>query len=147
MRRGEIYYCLDQLTHGDVIWSEGRPCVIVSADEITESECGVVQVVFLTTQPKHVFPTHVKITSSGRESTVLCEQIVAIPKESLGARAGVCTPEDMRAIERGLLAGLGIAAGPARAEGDDQLLIARTERDTYKRMYEELLAKLLGVTA
>ena len=147
MRRGDIFYCTDPVTHGDVIWPEGRPCVIVSAPEIAESEGNrVVQVVFLTTQPKRNYPSRVRITSSGREATALCDQIVAIPKESLGTKVGTCTEEDMRAIERGMLAGLGIAEQPEGPSVDDDTeLVTRltAERDTYKAMHEQLLSRLL----
>lgn len=151
MKRGDIYYCEDQLTAGSVIWSKGRPCVIVSANPIAEAEANeVVQVVFMTAQPKRSYPTRVKIMSTGRESTVLCEQIVAIPKDRLGTQIGSCTPEEMQAIDAGLLAGLGIAAAPEapRAATSDPLQVARAEaeRDTYKRLYEQLLAKMLGET-
>lgn len=106
VKRGDIFYCEDQLTAGSVVWSKGRPCVIVSSD-----------------------------------------QIVAIPKDRLGTRVASCTAEEMQAIEAGMLAGLGIAAAPEAPGDGDQLLVARTERDTYKRLYEQLLAKVLGVEA
>ena len=151
MKRGEIYYCEDQLTSGSVVWSKGRPCVIVSSDQIAGAEgYGVVQVVFLTSRPKPDLPTRVRITSTGRESTVLCDQIVAIPKDRLGTRVGTCTAEELREIEKGMLAGLGIAGAPEtpRAATSDPLQVARAEaeRDAYKQMYEQLLAKVLGET-
>jgi len=148
MKRGDIFYCEDQLTAGSVVWSKGRPCVIVSSDQIAAAESyGVVQVVFLTSRPKPDLPTRVRIKSTGRESTVLCDQIVAIPKDRLGTRVASCTAEEMQAIEAGMLAGLGIAAAPEAPGDGGQLLVARTERDTYKRLYEQLLAKVLGVEA
>ena len=54
--------------------------------------------------------------------------------------------EDMRAIERGMLAGLGIAEQPEGPSADDDTeLVTRltAERDTYKAMHEQLLSRLL----
>lgn len=147
MRRGEIYYCTQSVTTGDVIWSENRPCVVVSNDHLAATST-VVDVVFLTTQDKKPMDTHAVVCASARPGTALCEQIVAVPKSALGDYAATCTPAEMAAIDEALIASLGLSArldfaAPGRAEYE-QAIVTRTERDTYKRLYEALLAQLAG---
>lgn len=161
MRRGEIYYCTQSVTTGDVIWSENRPCVVVSNDHLAATS-PVVDVVFLTTQDKKPMPTHAQVFSTSRPGTALCEQIVAVPKSALGDYAATCSPEEMAAIDEALIASIGLSARldfaePLEAVGarceaavarceSEQAIITRTERDTYKALYEQLLAQLTGAT-
>ena len=164
MRRGEIYWCTESITADGVIWSANRPCVIVSDDHLACSS-PVVDVVFLTTRKKRNLPTHAPVTSSGQPSTALCEQIVAAPVSALGTRIAVCTREEQAGIDRALAASIGLSARLDFAEpvepdpleivgasiretkercDQELLLVTRAERDTYKRMYETLLAHLTG---
>ena len=154
MRRGEIYYCTESITADGVIWSANRPCVIVSDDHLACSS-QVVNVVFLTTQEKRPLPTHAPVTSTGRPSTALCEQIVAAPISAMGDRIAVCTPAEQAGIDAALAASIGLSArfdfaDPVEPDpletraAEDQALIVRTERDTYKALYENLLAQLMG---
>lgn len=53
-----------------------RPAVVVSNDE-NNKHSGVIEVVYMTTQPKTDLPTHVTVRSTGRLSTVLCISIHA----------------------------------------------------------------------
>lgn len=73
---------------------------------------------------------------------------------------GRCTRREMEQVDLGLLSGLGLAQyslaspqedeeepEPVRGDTEDgtasmALVIAQTERDTYKRMYESLLARM-----
>ena len=109
MTRGEIYYCNDAVTTGDVIWSENRPCIVVSDNHLAATSSAV-EVVFLTTQPKRPFPSHVPIRATGRPSIALCEQICTLPKASLGDYIGALPPEEMAALEVGMIASLGMGA-------------------------------------
>ena len=90
IRRGDIFYVHK---FGIQVGSEehtGRPGVVVSCDEGNRySE--TVQVAFCTTQPKSNLPTHVEILSTGRASTVMCEQINTVSLERLGNYIGRCT--------------------------------------------------------
>lgn len=164
MRRGEIYYCNQSVTGGDVIWSENRPCVIVSNNRLAETST-VVDVVFLTSQEKKPMPTHAPVTAANRPGIALCEQIVAVPKSALRDYMATCTPAEMAAIDDALIASLGLDArldfaepidpAPLAAAGasiretkercdQELLLVTRAERDTYKQMYDALLAHLTG---
>lgn len=106
MKRGDIYY----ISRRDTIGAEtmkARPAVIISNNALNETS-EVIEVAYLTTQPKKDLPTHVVIRSTGRPSTVLCEHIDHISTLLVGDYCGTCTEEEMRAIDAALLASLGI---------------------------------------
>lgn len=106
-RRGEIYYIERNNTIGAEI-SKGRPAIVVSND-FYNRHSGVVEVVYLTTQPKKDLPTHVKVYGSGRESTALCEQIDTVSVERIDTYCGKCTQEEMEKINAALQVSLGLA--------------------------------------
>lgn len=161
IRRGDIFY-VDKF--GYQVGSEqipGRPGVIVSCDE-NNRHSETVQVAYCTTQPKANLPTHVEILSTSRPSTVLCEQINTVSTERLGTYVGRCTAEEMRDIDIGVATALGLKKYPglierlkereqeatqkeveAQKRADSQasveLAMLRAERDTYRRLYEDLI--------
>ena len=69
------------------------------------------EVVYLTTQPKNELPTHCTIRSTGRVSTVLCEQIHTVAVERIGKYIGVCTAQEMQNIDIGLMISIGLGDG------------------------------------
>ena len=96
MRRGEIYY----ISHRDGVGSEiakARPGVIVSHDALNRTS-EVVEVVYLTTQPKKNLPTHAEIMATGRPSVALCEQIDHVSVQLVGDYCGTCSAKEMDAI-------------------------------------------------
>ena len=154
-RRGEIYYIENgkNFDVGDEKCS-ARPAIIVS-----NNKCNMfskfVNIVYLTTQEKTDLPTHVDIYSTGRKSTVLCEQIHSISKERIGDYVATCTDNEMQMINIALAVSLGLdfreqtdnAGEPSERLPDealydglrDDLLKTRTERDLYKTLYEQIL--------
>ena len=77
IRRGEIFYIArGGATNGSEQFAD-RPAVVVSNDE-NNKHSGVIEVVYMTTQPKTDLPTHVTVRSTGRLSTVLCEQVSSV---------------------------------------------------------------------
>lgn len=85
----------------------GRPAIIVS-NPVCNEHSPVVEVVYLTCQYKHRLPTHVRIESTGRRSTALCEQITSVDVSRLGDYKGHATDEEMQQIDAALLCSLGI---------------------------------------
>ena len=107
IKRGEIYYIeRDYRTIGSEQIA-GRPAVIVSNEKNNENSA-TVEVVFLTTQPKADLPTHVTIRGTGKASTALCEQIATVSTERIGSFSGICSKQEMEAIDTALLISLGI---------------------------------------
>ena len=159
MKRGEIYYIEKAVQTGSE-QSAGRPAVIVSNDRCNLfSE--VVEIVYLTTAPKVDLPTHVTIRSSRKPSTALCEQVTSIATARIGGYIGVCTSAEMDAIDQALAISLDIPEwGPApepkqkpaesntalKLELEDckrKLASTIIERDTWERMYNTLIDKVL----
>ena len=107
MKRGDIYYINSLYTEEGFEQKAGRPAVIVSNDALNEFS-SVVEVVYLTTQPKKDLLTHVFIRSATYPSTVLCEQITSVSKERVGEYIGKCTKTELEAIDNALAISLGI---------------------------------------
>lgn len=116
MRRGEIYWVDIHNAVGHELMKD-RPAIIVSCDALNDNS-------------------------------------------PVGRFVGRCTRREMEQVDLGLLSGLGLAQyglaspqedyeepEPVRGGTEDgtasmALVIAQTERDTYKRMYESLLARM-----
>lgn len=83
IKRGEMFY----ISRGGASYNGSeqhadRPAVVVSNNKNNENS-NVVEVVYMTTQPKTDLPTHVTIRSTGRISTVLCEQVYSVSTERI----------------------------------------------------------------
>lgn len=106
IRRGEIFYISrgGATTHGNEQFAD-RPAVVVSNDKNNENS-GVIEVVYMTTQPKTDLPTHVTVRSTGRISTVLCEQVYSVAVERVGTYIGQCSDAEMQNIDIALMISL-----------------------------------------
>ena len=158
MRRGEIYWVDIPNAIGHELMKD-RPAIIVSCDALNDNS-PVVQVVYCSASPKKELPEHITIRSTEQISTALCENVYTVDKSRVGRYVGRCTKREMEQVDLGLLSGLGLAQyglaspqedeeepEPVRGDTEDgtasmALVIAQTERDTYKRMYESLLARM-----
>lgn len=112
IKRGGIYYIAkrgpDSVGHEQY---SGRPAVVVSNDR--NNACNtVMEVVYLTTQPKLDSPTHVTICSTGRKSIALCEQVTSVAAERFGAYKGQATADEMKHIDTALAISLGLTPYP-----------------------------------
>ena len=108
MKRGEIHY-IERSSYGETGSEQrsGRPAIIVSNDKCNEySE--VLEVVFLTTQPKNDLPTHIDIRSSTKPSVALCEQINSIAIQRFGEYIGTCSDYEMMMVDAALAISLGL---------------------------------------
>lgn len=137
--RGDIYYIEYYPTEGSE-QRPGRPAVIVSNDK-NNRYSSVVEVVYLTTQPKTALPTHVQINTTKWRSTVLCEQVSSLSVERLGDKLGHCSDEEMKAINDALMVSLDIRPGDARTP--ELSVRDETELAVYKQLYYELLERLI----
>lgn len=161
VKRGEIYY----VSKTSVIGSEqeaGRPAIIVSNNSQNESST-VVEVVYLTTEPKKGLPTHVTIRSAPRQSIALCEQISSVSTLRIGNYIGEVTDREMTQIESALLISLDLwlpEGGDAEHENEETEAVSEratepdmdaireitklsAERDIYRELYERLLEKVM----
>ncbi len=161
IRRGEIFYINPSAVCSTEYEQKGRPAIIVSNNKCNTFS-NRVEVVYLTTQEKTDLPTHVTIRSSSKLSTALCEQIHTVMNDRIGEYVGICTDEEMYAVDKALCVSLGIdfteqmdntdepvksLTPPSERSPDealydglrDDLLKTRTERDLYKTLYEQIL--------
>lgn len=140
-KRGEIYYIARTLTTGSEI-ATGRPAIIVSNSEIN-MHMNTVEVVYLTTRPREIFPSHVVIKSSGVLSTAICEQISTVDIKRIKNKVGECTPEEMEKIDIALLSSLGLDKYSIAYASSDNVLARvsaiMAERDAYKEMCTRIM--------
>lgn len=107
IRRGEIVYIgKGGITTGSE-QHPNRPAIVVSND-MNNEHSEVIEVVYLTTQPKTDLPTHVTIRSTSKLSTALCEQVSAVSVDRVNAYAGQCSEKEMENIDIALMISLGL---------------------------------------
>ena len=146
-KRGEIFYIMrDGMQSGAEVY-HGRPAIIVSNDFLNATST-VVEVVFLTTQPKKDMGTHVRITSTGRTSIALCEQITTVAIERVGSYMATATEKEMQEIDNAIAKSLSLTFNPPPSDGTtvilDSTVALEKERDLYKSLYESLLDRILN---
>lgn len=156
--RGSIWYVESGYSTGSE-QRPGRPAIIVSND-VNNKHSSTVEMVYLTTAPKHDLPTHVTIRSTSRVSTAICEQITTVATERIGSYCGTVTDAEMSSIETAMLISLGLApaAGAdsmpeARSEEtppipdlDTRLAEAEARCKILQELYDSLLTRLLKVS-
>lgn len=185
IKRGEIFYIArGGATNGSEQFAD-RPAVVVSNDK-NNMHSGVIEVVYLTTAPKTDLPTHVTIRSTGRTSTVLCEQVTSVSVDRVNNYIGQVSEQEMKNIDIALMISLAIgedtklskayreermrqqeeierlkaenetlkaekAECGANTEPHEQVMTSsdtivklETERDTYKKLYEQLFERVLN---
>lgn len=106
IKRGEIFYIARGATSGSEQFAD-RPAVVVSNDE-NNKHSGVIEVAYLTTAPKTDLPTHVTIRSTGRTSTVLCEQVTSVSVDRVNKYIGQVSEQEMKNIDIALMISLAI---------------------------------------
>lgn len=166
----------------------------MSNDE-NNKHSGTIEVAYLTTQPKTELPTHVTIRSTGRVSTLLCEQVTSVSVERVNNYIGQVSEQEMKNIDIALMISLQLDGDSkshkqynetikkqqeeidglkkeieqvqqecddriaeieqeaavyveenrkvAESRESENIIKVKTERDTYKQMYESLLEKIM----
>ena len=114
MKRGEIYYIQSNWQETGSEQRAGRPAVIVSNDN-NNNNSEVVEVVYLTTQPKTDLPTHVLTRSASLPSTILCEQIYSVSTQRLGDYVGRLTEQEVKELDIALAISLGLGRDAMKA--------------------------------
>lgn len=171
VKRGEIYYVTRGVQTGSE-QETGRPAIVVSNDKNNEHS-SVIEVVYLTTKEKNDLPTHVVIRATGTQSIALCEQVYSVSIDRFSDWCGTCTDFEMAMVDIALAISLGLTdvsasdkkkndtppekpvqTAPVTAPAvpsppDDkeryiEFAKLEGERDTYKKLYEELLNKVVS---
>lgn len=154
IKRGDIWYVESSYAAVGSEQRPGRPAIVVSNDK-NNQHSSTVDMVYLTTQPKHDLPTHVTIRSTNRVSTAICEQITTVAIERIGSYCGQATDEEMAAIDRAMLISLGIQGSeactalrgieetPPVPDSDSRLAEAEAKCKVLQELYDSLLNKLI----
>ena len=164
MKRGEIYFIERGYEEQGSEQKAGRPAIIVSNDKCNANS-SVLEVVYLTTQPKSDLPTHVDIRSAPKNSIALCEQINSVYLERIGDYIGECSEYEMALVDAALAISLGLNFDSPKKEKtvapkadpvpdstlktelrvlETDIVKLTTERDTYKALYESTLDRLVA---
>lgn len=139
IKRGEMFY----ISRGGASYNRSeqhadRPAVVVSNNKNNENS-NVVEVVYMTTQPKTDLPTHVTIRSTGRISTVLCEQVYSVSTERIGTYIGEATDKEMENIDIALMISLQLDnGGKSSKQYNETIQRQQEEIDSLKREIEML---------
>lgn len=150
IKRGDIWYIESGYNTVGSEQRPGRPAIVVSNDRNNEHS-QTLEVVYLTTQPKHDLPTHVTIRSTSRESIALCEQITSVAIERFGDYHGRVTEQELNRIETAMLISLGLGAvaepvkeAPPPAPAPNSKLMEMEARcAVLQQMYDSLLNRLI----
>ena len=133
IKRGEMFY----ISRGGVSYNgseqhSDRPAVVVSNNKNNENS-NVVEIVYMTTQPKTDLPTHVTVRSTGRPSTVLCEQVYSVSTERIGTYIGECSDKEMENIDIALMISLQLSGGGKTSKQYNETIQKQQEEIEYYR--------------
>ena len=149
IKRGDIFFIENRkyaLDFSPVIQDAHRPAIIVSNDTGNKFS-NVVEVVYLTSQEKKELPTHCSVLCRV-PSTALCEQVCTVSKDRLGDFIRTCTDREMKAVNECIKVSLGLTDSeihtPAVPTANTDTVQLMTERDLYKKLYEQMLEKVIG---
>ena len=105
----DVFYVDLGTTRNGSIQHGNRPCMVVG-NNVGNKYAPILLVVPITTRKKKFLPTHLKVDKEDGlpyNSTLLCEQIMTIPKEQLGEK--ICSLEEKaKAIDKKLHISLGL---------------------------------------
>lgn len=132
IRRGEIFYIArGGATNGSEQFAD-RPAVVVSNDE-NNKHSGVIEVVYMTTQPKTDLTTHVTVRSTGRLSTVLCEQVSSVSTDRVNNYIGQVSEQEMKNIDIALMISLQLSGGGKTSKQYNETIQKQQEEIEYYR--------------
>lgn len=135
IKRGEIFY----ISRGGAITGHeqfsDRPAVVVSNDMNNENS-GVIEIVYLTTQPKTDLPTHATVRSTGRISTALCEQVTSVSTDRVNNYIGQCSDKEMENIDIALMISLNLDAGSKTSKKYTETI--KSQEDEINGLREQL---------
>lgn len=138
IRRGEIFYIARRGASCGSEQYADRPAVVVSNDE-NNKHSGIIEVAYLTTQPKTELPTHVTIRSTGRVSTVLCEQVTSVSVERVNNYIGQVSEQEMKNIDIALMISLQLDGdSKSHKQYNETIKKQQEEIDSLKREIETL---------
>ena len=121
MKRGDIW----TVAGGSPYTGKPRPALILQ-DDLFENTDSLTVCAFTTDDPEPAFLIRISVEPSpanglDRSSWIMVDKITTVPKARLGRLVGILEDASMAAVERAILAFLGMAGSgaPSLAEGDE----------------------------
>lgn len=87
----------------------------------------------MTTQPKTDLPTHVTVRSTGRLSTVLCEQVSSVSTDRVNNYIGQVSEQEMKNIDIALMISLQLSGGGKTSKQCNETIQKQQEEIEYYR--------------
>lgn len=148
IRRGEVWRVRRDDAYGHEI-SSWRPGVVLSSRD-TVMDYPLVVIAFMTTTPKEDLGVAVKLTTSKKDSYVLCHQLYSIDESRLVQRMWKLSDEEMRSIDEaiGEVLNLPLLKKEDRAkvyELEKEVEWQRLQIDTLERLYEKSLEQYINL--
>lgn len=106
MRRGEVWWVnFDPSVGGEI--KKKRPAVIISNDAANR-HLNRVQVVPMTSQTGHVYPSEAVVRVKGRNSKVMADQLTTVSKQRMINQDDRLSGTDMKKVEQAVKVQLGL---------------------------------------
>lgn len=154
--RGDIFYIRKPTGTGN---TGKQPVVVVTNNTVNRGQ--FIGVVYLSLKKQSEHPWQTEIVCGGI-ATADCAFVQSVSRDRFEQFSRQCTDEEMRRIDDALIDGLGIspremlvigsnAPAPVELPFKDQvesvsiqetILLLETERDLYKKLYEDLIEKI-----
>ena len=123
IRRGQIWYVKTPCWTGEEM-PKNRPGVVVSCNDLNERS-GCVLMALLSESEQHIGEPYVAtVKSTGVVSTAVCSKLVTVDKIRLGTYMGTVTAQEMRSIEKAIMASLKLKGGKEDCDADRNVEIA-----------------------
>lgn len=109
MKRGEVWWIAFHSPRGGEVQKQ-RPAVIVSNDAANK-HLNRLQVVPLTSNTSHLYPSEAIITLKGKRSKAMADQLTTVSKDRLRNSVGTVSTKELKRLERAIKIQLGLVAG------------------------------------
>lgn len=135
MNKGEIYYVSkEDVPANRYVIEPGRPAIVVSTASVGATD-NTVTVIYLTSKPKQVSPTHFVTHCGGVTGTALCETISTVDKSKLGKYIGKLSEHETELLNNCLRATFDLGDSVPYASNED-LRQAQTTIEALKKQVE-----------